>query len=226
MVQDLRQETFSIALENPGFFGEEVQVNVLCTRAVVEAAMDKATALQTFGELLEFAQESGKQRNSYLSAIAAAQAEAGEIPTALKITDEIEDGREQVRALLAIAWEQFKKEEKEMLLTTLATAFQAKNKIKDEQKRLQALRAIPGIQAMAGKGEEAVKTVETILTDRNWHLPRIASWFVETGDRANFKRLLIPCAYYLDAAYEMCGHMARLYPEQVAAVAKVVSKFN
>jgi hypothetical protein len=29
-----------------------------------------------------------------------------------------------------------------------------------------------------------------------------------------FKRLLIPCAYYLDAAYQMCGHLAKLYPVQ------------
>lgn len=216
------QGTFSIALETPGFFEEEVQVKVLCTRAVVEAARDKAAALETFRELLEFAQESGKQRDNYLSTIAAAHAEAGEISTALKITDEIEYGRERVRALLAIAWEQFKKGEKEKLPTTLAKAFQAKDKIEDEQKRLQALRVIARIQAMAGKGEEAVKTVEAILTERNLHLPSTASWLVETGDRMNFKRLLIPCAYYLDAAYEMCTHLARLYPEKAEEIAKVV----
>jgi hypothetical protein len=220
------QETFSIALETPGFFEEEVQVNVLCTRAVVEAARDKVAALETFRKLLEFAQESGKQRDNYLSTIAAAQAEAGEIPTALKITDEIEDGRERVKALLAIAWEQFNKGEKEILPTTLAKAFQAKDKIEDEQKRLQALREIAGIQAMAGKGNEAVRTVEAILTDRNWHLPGIASWFVKTGDQANFKRLLIPCAYNLDAAYDMCGYLAQLYPEKAEEIAKVVSDLN
>ena len=52
------------------------------------------------------------------------------------------------------------------------------------------------------------------IRDRNWYLSSIASWLAQTGDKANFKRLLIPCAYYLDAAYEMCGYLARLYPEQ------------
>jgi tetratricopeptide (TPR) repeat protein len=220
------QETFSIALETPGLFEEEVQVNVLCTRAVVEAARDKAAALETFRELLEFAQESGKQRDNYLSTIAATQAKAGEIATALKITDEIEDGREQVRALLAIAWEQFKKGEKEMLLTTVAIAFQAKDKIKDEQKRLQALRELAQIQAMAGKGEDAVRTVDALLTERNLSLPCIASWLIETGDRTNFKKLLIPCAYYIDATYQMCGYLAHLYPEKAEEIAKVISELN
>jgi hypothetical protein len=43
-----------------------------------------------------------------------------------------------------------------------------------------------------------------------------------TGDKEHFKRLLIPCAYYPDAAYKMCGLLARLYPEQ--ATAAVVRK--
>jgi hypothetical protein len=50
--------------------------------------------------------------------------------------------------------------------------------------------------------------------------------FAETGDKVNFKRLLIPCAYYLDTAYQMCGYLARLYPEQASAVAQVLSKLN
>jgi hypothetical protein len=41
----------------------------------------------------------------------------------------------------------------------------------------------------------------------------------DAGDRENFKRSLTLCAYYLDAAYKMCGFLARLYPEQAAAVA-------
>jgi hypothetical protein len=79
---------------------------------------------------------------------------------------------------------------------------------------------------MAGEGEQALKTLESILADPNWHLPGIASLLVDTGDKTNFKQLLIPCAYYLDAAYEMCGYLAGLYPEQSEAVAKGVKKCN
>ncbi|MDB9511014.1 hypothetical protein PN499_07450 [Kamptonema animale CS-326] len=61
---------------------------------------------------------------------------------------------------------------------------------------------------------------------RNTHLRDIALLFAQTGDRVNFKRLLIPCAYYLDTAYQMCEYLARLYPEQASAVAKVLSDLN
>jgi hypothetical protein len=71
-----------------------------------------------------------------------------------------------------------------------------------------------------------VKTAETILVDRSEHVPVIAGVLVEKGDKANFKKLLIPCAYYLNAAYVMCGHLARLYPEKAEEVAKVVSDLN
>ncbi|MEQ9668181.1 hypothetical protein [Coleofasciculus sp. G2-EDA-02] len=79
---------------------------------------------------------------------------------------------------------------------------------------------------MAGKGENAVKTAEKILTERNLYLPGIASWLVKTGDKENFKRLLIPCAYNVETAYQMCGLIARLYPEQAESVAKVVTDLN
>ena len=97
----------------------------------------------------------------------------------------------KISALWAIAWEEFKKGKQ---VTTLDIALAAKEKIKDEKKRLQAFKRIAQIQAIAGQGEEAVRTVEAIIT-HNKHLPDIASWFAETGDRVNFKHLLIPCAY-------------------------------
>jgi hypothetical protein len=65
-----------------------------------------------------------------------------------------------------------------------------------------------------------------IRTERNWQFPAIAAAFVEKGDRINFKQLLIPCSYSLYAAYRMCGHLARLYPENAEEIAKVLSEFN
>jgi hypothetical protein len=50
----------------------------------------------------------------------------------------------------------------------------------------------------------------------------IAAALATVKDKEHFKQLLLPCAYYLDAAYRMCGLLARLYPEQAAAVAEVV----
>jgi hypothetical protein len=205
---------------------EWLWVDLMCDKAMAQAVKHKEAALATFRELLEFAQKSGKQRDSYLSKIAAAQAQAGEIFPALETTDEIDEELQLVQALWRIALAQFKKGKKQELSKTLTAALQAKDKIQDKQKLMRSLKAIARIQAMAGKGEEAVRTAETILTERNLYLPGVASWLVETGDRANFKKLLIPCAYYFDAAYQMCGLLAQLYSEQAAAVAKVVSELN
>ena len=207
------------------------KVDVLTTIAVARATVGETeAALATLAELLEGAQaqESQKRnnRNDDLFTIAAAYAEAGELVTALNITDKIEDGWLQLRALWRIAWKQFKKGEKEALLKTFDAALQAKDKIDDEKKRVESLRSIAQIQAIAGFGEQTVKTVEAILINRNQYLPKVAVFLVETGDRQNFKKLLIPCAYYLDSAYEMCEYLARLYPEQASAVAKVLSELN
>jgi hypothetical protein len=77
----------------------------------------------------------------------------------------------------------------------------------------------------AGFVEQAVQTTEKIYTTyRQEYLPAIATALAEASDKENFKRLLIPCASYLDSACRMCGLLARLYPEQAAEVAKVVSK--
>jgi hypothetical protein len=201
-------------------------IDALCAIALAQAVIDKEAALATFKKLFVSAKKLVRQRDSYLLKIAAAEALAGEIFHAQGTTDEIEDESDLVQALSWIALAQFKKGKKQELSKTLTTALQAKDKIEDKQKLMQALKAIAGIQAMAGKGEEAVRTAETILTERNLYLPGVASWLVETGDKVNFKKLWIPCAYYVDAAYRMCGHLARLYPEKAEEIAKVVSELN
>ncbi|MEQ8997733.1 MAG: ATP-binding protein [Coleofasciculus sp. B1-GNL1-01] len=203
-------------------------IGVLCEVAVAEAAVEqKEEALELLSELRdrEVVRET-REQDKNLSTIAVAHIKIGEITTALEIKDEIEDEWERVKVISWIAWAEFKKGEKEGLLTTLAAALEAKGKIKDEENRVKALRAIAGIQIRAGKGEQAVRTLEKILTERNRHLPNVAAVFIETGDRANFKHLLIPCAYYLDAAYEMCGYLARLYPEKATDIANVLSEFT
>ena len=201
------------------------KVELLTIIAVARSTIGETeAALATFADLLEAAKtKEQREREEDFSIIAIGYAEVGDFPTAIKIINEIKEGSQQLNALWTIAWEQFKKGEQ---VTTLDIALAAKEKIEDEQKRLEALKSIAQIQAIAGKGEEALRTLEAMLSDRNTHIRDIAFWFAETGDRVNFKRLLIPCAYYLDAAYQMCGYLARLYPEQASAVAKVLSELN
>lgn len=203
-------------------------INVMCELAMAQAVKNKEAALATLSNLFEVARAS-RERTKRLSTVAVAWAQVGEIRTALKITEEIEDGWEQVIALGSIGWEQWKKGEKEEeLKKTLTDALKARDKIKDEQKRVTALRAIAQLQAMAREGKQAVRTAELISTDRNNLLWILATILVKVNDKENFKKLLIPCAYYLDAAYKMCGLLARLNPEskKIEAVAKVVSEFN
>ena len=200
------------------------------TVAVAQAAIgDREAALATFADLLDSARKQAIEEyrkksiifetQRELSVIAAGLAKAGEISTALEIIEEIEDATEKLNALWTITLNQFQQGKK---ITTLVAALEAKDKIKDETKLLEALQIIAQIQAIAGKGQDAVKTADTIIRYRNWYLPSIASWLAQTGDKANFKRFLIPCAYYLDAAYEMSGYLAQLYTEQADYVSKVI----
>lgn len=216
------------------FIVMDSSVKFWSTVAVAQAAIgDREAALATFADLLDSAQEQASEEyrkestifktQRELSVIAAGLAKAGEIGIALKITEEIEDASEKLNALWTITWNQFQQGEK---ITTLAASLEAKDKIKDETKLLEALQIIAQIQAIAGKGQDSVKTADTIIRDRNWYLPSIASWLAQTGDKANFKRLLIPCAYYLDSAYEMCGYLAQLYPEQIGSISEVLKEFN
>ncbi|NEO34421.1 MAG: hypothetical protein F6K36_29280 [Symploca sp. SIO3C6] len=211
--------TLSTAFEiAEGRYQKWERVNILCKIAEAQAVRDKDTAQAT----LALAKREGAE---YLWKIAEAQAKIGEIPSAFQLLNKIEDKLQLVKALYWIALTQFKKGKKQQLLKTLTAALQAKDKIEDKQKLMQALKAVARMEVMAGKGKEAVKTAEKILTERKLYLPGIASWLVEIGEQENFKQLLIPCAYYLDASYEMCGHLAKLYPAQVTDIAKVVKEF-
>ncbi|CBN55864.1 MULTISPECIES: hypothetical protein [Kamptonema] len=204
-------------------FADKVQL--LTIIAVARSAVGETeAALANFAALLEAAQiKNTRDRDKDFSIIARGYAEVGEFSTAIKISNDIEDGYQKISTFLAIACEQFKKGQQ---VTTLDIALAAKEKIEDEQKRLEALKRIAQIQAIAGKGEEALRTLEAMLSDLNTHLRDIALLFAQTGDRVNFKRLLIPCAYYLDTAYQMCEYLARLYPEQASAVATLLSDLN
>ncbi|WP_143171067.1 SMEK domain-containing protein [[Phormidium ambiguum] IAM M-71] len=107
-----------------------------------------------------------------------------------------------------------------------APAFEKAYQLYDERHKAWALAEIAQIMASLGLGEQAVKTAKMILINQHFFLPRVALIFAQTGDKENFKQLLIPCAYYLYAANQMGGLLAPLYPEQAATVAKVMSEFR
>src|SRR5437870_4377745 len=44
---------------------------------------------------------------------------------------------------------------------------------------------------------------EAIDTDQEDHLPAITAALARAGDRERWKALLIPCAYHVDAAYQV-----------------------
>jgi hypothetical protein len=166
--------------------------------------------------------------DSLLSTVAVAEAEAGEITLALESAAKIEGAFEQVKTLSEIASFQWKKGDKEGLSATLDAAFNVQAKITDKQKQGQALWLIAQIQAIAGQFEQAMCTAEQILNNRNQLLCHIAAILAQLNDKESFKKkkLLIPCAYSLKTAYQMCEYLARLYPEQASAVAKVLSELN
>ncbi|OBQ30276.1 MAG: hypothetical protein AN483_06235 [Aphanizomenon flos-aquae MDT14a] len=200
-------------------FIEGKRINIICTEVVLESVIDYETAQAKLMSFLKFARESGKQRDVNLLTIVNAFVEMGDIPTAFNITDEIEDAWEQVIALWVITCGQYKKQEQ---VTTLDAILKSTEKITNEKQRMESLKIIASVQVLVGLGEQAVRTTEAILTERNRQIPQIASHFVYTGDHSNFKKILLPCAYYMDAAYEMCGYLAKLYPEQASSVARVI----
>jgi tetratricopeptide (TPR) repeat protein len=202
---------------------------ILSSIAVAQMALgEREAALAIFAEAFEIIKEEKSQTfktnpDSLLSTVVAAQAESGYFDRALKSAEKIEDEWEQVKALSKIASFQWKQGDKEGLSTTLDIALMAKEKITDGQKRLLALWVIAQIQSMAGKVEQAVRTAKQVLTNHNQLLCDIATNLSQLKDKDNFKKLLIPCAYSFDTAYKMCGYLARLYPQQASAVAKVVT---
>ncbi len=151
--------------------------------------------------------------------IAKAQPTAENFTAATDTAQQIESSDKRAEALREIAKAQAQVE-------NFAAAIHTAQQIENSKDRELALVEIAKAQVEAIRIEQALLTAEKILINRNQHLPDIAATFVKTGDKENFKRLLIPSAYYLDAAYQMCGHLAQLYPNQLSDIAKIVNTFT
>jgi len=105
----------------------------------------------------------------------------------------------------------------------MATALNLLHEVPEGEARARLLEAIVAIHLEMHDGAQAVEMAERIVTERNIHLPRVAAALVSADDPNSFKRLLLPCASYQDAAYRMCSLLAQAYPGQAAAVAAEVA---
>jgi hypothetical protein len=181
--------------------------------ALMEIAKAQPTA-EDFDATLNTAQliDSSEDR-------AKAQPTAEDFDATLNTAQLIDSSKDRAVALMRIAEAQATAEHFVAALNTVCQIY-------DSHYQARALIKIAKAQVKAKLSEQALLTAEKIIINRNQHLPDIAAAFTETGDKENFKQLLIPCAYYLDAAYQMCGHLVKLYPAQVSDIAKVVKEFN
>jgi hypothetical protein len=198
----------------------------LCRNEILEEIALRQAQVTQFDKALDTVQEIERYRDRVrtLCTIAGLQGEAGmteaarsTMQTASQIAEAIEDKWDRLHALHAIALAQAEMRDfASAMATAQASAY--------DRQRVESGLEIARLQAKAGFGGEAVRTAETILTDRNERLPDGAKALAGAGDGVNLKQLLLPCAYSLDAAYRMCGLLARVYPEQAAAVAGAVRK--
>ncbi|NER92970.1 MAG: ATP-binding protein [Symploca sp. SIO1B1] len=152
-----------------------------------------------------------------LTEIAKAQPTPKHFTAAIKTAQRINDSYLRAEAITEIAEAQIQAE-------NFTAAIKTAQRINDSYEQALVLTKIAKAQVEAKLNKQALSTAEKISVNRNQHLPNIAAAFVENDDKENFKRLLIPCAYYLDAAYQMCGHLAKLYPDQATDIAKIVAK--
>ncbi|HLO48893.1 MAG TPA: hypothetical protein VK211_10805, partial [Kamptonema sp.] len=202
-----------------------------CTLRTISEAQAKIQSEEFFIAALETARiiEHPKEKVEAMQEIARAQFQSGQFSAALETVQEIQaeaEGEQAVELIVISAENQVKVEGREAAQDTYATSIKLVHKIKNDGIQAKLLETVAKSQAKSSFGALAIRTTDMVLINRNKHLPNIAKVMAEIGDRDNFKRLLIPSAYYLDAAYEICGHLALLYPKQAAAIAKVVSEFH
>jgi tetratricopeptide (TPR) repeat protein len=161
-----------------------------------------------------------------LKAIAEAQAKVGAFDAAKETIQQIVFPLEEAEALRAISVALAKVGQREAAQVNFSTALEVAQRISPTFDQVMVLQAIALSLARSGFKQMAMQTVETILANPEGYLCDLAEVFVETGQKTNFKRLLIERTNDLQSAYRMCRLLARLYPEKVEEIAKVVSEFR
>jgi len=164
-----------------------------------------------------------RQRAWALSAVAQAQARAGLQDLALQTARDIQDHELRAKALSAVALAQAQVGLHNLARLTFHQALQTARDIQDERQRTEALSAVARAQARTGNSDSALDIIQSILISANKYLVALAEIFAEQNDRPHFKRLLPLAAHHLDAAFRMCGLLAKLYPQHASAIARVLT---
>ena len=225
------QETFATAIDvalqlnksTKKSYRRRGPVEILLAIAVSQSEAGTVEAAhETFDIIIELAQQISAKNEQVrcLSEIVEAQTTSGDLIGAIKTAWLIGEAESRSRAFKYIATTQLWNGNLLGIQEAFNAAVESAKQIKDAEKRTQELSEIAVEQAKARIGEQAVQTAEAILTQRNLHLPQIADALTQIADLHNFKRLLIPCAYYLDAAYAMCGLLGRMYPQSADVIAE------
>ncbi len=141
---------------------------------------------------------------------------------ALKLAEGIEEAWMRAWALGEIAEEMAK-------ARLFEQALKVAEGIEDAWWRARALGEIAEEMERVGEVEGAVGIVKRETGMRREMLPFVLRALVERAreedgkSKEGFLELLPLCGWSLDLAYRACGLLARLYPEQVEEIAKVVS---
>jgi tetratricopeptide (TPR) repeat protein len=144
---------------------------------------------------------------------------------ALRVAELIKDAREWTKALKEIAEEMAK-------AGVFDQALKVAGEIEETDYRAEALGEIVEEMARAGEVEGVVSIIEREMAVRTEMLPSVLSALVERarkGDeksKGGFLRLLPWCGWSLELAYEACGWLVWLYPEQVVRIAEEIMERN
>ncbi len=89
-------------------------------------------------------------------------------------------------------------------------------RITDGIKRAKVLVETSLAALKSGMISVAIDIASAININQEIHLYTIMSAIIESesSERDQFKRLLIPCAYYVNLAYRVCGLLAKVHPNQ------------
>jgi len=211
---------------------EEIEIAGWRAEALREIAEEMAEA-GMFDQALEVAEriEWAEEREEALRTIARKMAEARMFDQALKVAERIENalwGVWRAKALGEIAGEMAKAKMMEEANEIFDQALKVAEGIEEAEKRAEALREIAGEMAEVREVERVVGIVERETGMRTEMLPSVLQALAgraRKGDgksKGGFLRLLPLCGWSLELAYQACGWLAWLYPEQGEAIAKAV----
>jgi tetratricopeptide (TPR) repeat protein len=245
----LRASTLGKIAAAKVLIGDRETARTIFTDALETARLDAGwvvAALQAIAEVqawagefdaaMETAQQISHQGfyDDALTAIAEAQAQAGEFEAAIEVAQQIDYPPDEAKVLSRIAVALAKAGRKEAAKKTFVAALNAAYRMTFPSDKREAVQETIAV-ALASLGCELLlmQTVETILANPEAYLCDLAEVLAESSHKINLKRLLIDlksllskCTNRLEMAYQMCGLLARLYPEKAEEIAKVVSELN